>query len=153
MCNSVVSRLLGAQAAQKRARLLLECNQIARGGGDRDHEAACWLRIQIPPGRSLKDKPHAEKENKNVTPRKCNRHQQPDTVREPAALLSAACHSSCWMKLQLRFALGGHGTVQILLSRCGPHHPQDTPGRPYMTGTVVLVSYHQPLLSHFFTSA
>lgn len=54
---------------------------------------AAGLRIQIPPGINLKDKPHKGNEKRNS-----NQHQQLNTVKKPAALLSAVisslpCHS------------------------------------------------------------
>ena len=47
-----------AQAVQEESMSSLECSQIT--GEERDPQAA-GLRIQIPPGISLNDKPHTQK--------------------------------------------------------------------------------------------
>lgn len=67
-----------------------ECNRMTRGG-ERDQEAA-GSRIQIPPGRNVKDKLHTKKRKQKMElPRKCNQHQQPASLE---ASCSALCHLS-----------------------------------------------------------
>lgn len=73
--------MLGAQAAQKRARLLLECNQITRGGGDRHQEAACWLENSDSSGEKFEGQTTCKKRKQKCNSKKMQRHQQPDTVR------------------------------------------------------------------------
>lgn len=51
------------------------------------------LRIQIPPGISLKDKPHTKRKTKNVTARKSNPHQQLNT--KEASCSASCCHVFC----------------------------------------------------------
>lgn len=100
-----------------------ECNRMTRGG-ERDQEAA-GSRIQIPPGRNVKDKLHTKKENKKWNSQENVTSTSNPPVWKPAAPLSATCHSSCWIKLQLGFAPCSYCTVQILIP-LWPHHPQDT---------------------------
>lgn len=93
--------LLGAQAAQENSMSSQECSQIT--WRERESAMAPGLRIQIPPGISLKDKPHTQKKTKSVTPRKSNQLQL-NTVKKPAALLlavisSVPCHWPWWLKL------------------------------------------------------
>lgn len=88
-------------------------------GGGNDQEASCWPEIQIPPGRSLKDKPHTQKKEKKKDRKKTKTQlqenqpsQQPDTVRNSAAPLCC------------------QGTVQIpRLPCCGPATPRRPCGR------------------------
>lgn len=90
--------LLGAQAAQENSMSSPECSQIT--WRERESAMAPGLRIQIPPGISLKDKPHTKKKTKSVNSKKIQPTSATEHCQE-ASCSASCCHLFCSLPLAL----------------------------------------------------
>lgn len=136
---------VGDQAVQKKA-CPPHAIKFTTGGGTTKKQAV-GSRIQIPPGRSLKGKPHTQKRKKKRKKTKTQLQenqpsQQPDTVRNSAAQL--CCQHRFPIYPAVVLPPSGHRQETLRVGRKHTH--------------AVLVSHYTPssyVLVHpdFFTSA